>query len=966
MTKTRKGWSVAGMDFTNQADAEAFAAKAVASAVPKVVPEEPRRAAPPIGAGVAGVDVTPEVTKTVSETPTPVPAAAKPVPETPKTPDQPLDNSGTAAQTLGVKKPVEATTSLPKDILEMSPLEIAREYIKSKSTPDQGSWDASATSNWANTFLAKAVARLEKADGWKTNTDLTPKSRDGKKRISQTNESLQILSDMGYLDKAWDQEGNTHYAKKGTPLPDWLTQEAENPPAPTITPAPNVQQATAGEVGLETQALPESLAPVQTREKKITEHEDIVGQTKINAVTYSKFQEAVKAQDWAKVQEELHLSSANFTRDAFDHHFNPLNLMGRLMEGGMPLKEAKALVKEYETQAFKPTKEGLAANVEPVTEAQGRGLPPGVREFQQTRGTAGRVGVPEEIMSKEGRIARASERGDLRTVIRGLGGIRSDSEILKNFEPEERRKLVGLLSKTGMGPDVMADTINKEHPHIGGFEDDAHLIRTLVDGSYKKLLNKNILEEEARYYEDYITREAEAGRVSEVDLTEAERIAEREVAAEEIAGRGAKPGEYDLEAGWPTGPAAAAFGLRPREKTASKLETRLDALQADYPDIDREKAALVIRSMPNAEDGQIVNMTADPEMFAQVAQGNLAASEKAQLLKKATDAGAQGDLFGGGERKGETLFKAGEIPLKETENGKNAPNQAGVEGRPESDLSPDREAIRRQFEDFRGRVDQELPGSQGWRAFSNAEYAEELGNSQEFDAIRQEAKAFGLSVIPVKNMGPSGAIVRDYGEQPLLIINADVKGITPTQVAGHEIFHDRRYKGHQSAINIINAVDLNSNTTKSYIEWIRSIREQLEIESPSNREVMEEIAADYAAGIEKFKYNGVSYNLKDCFRDAKQIELYLERYKESPTTEPSVNALYGYDKPKFSTPEERQGWVAPGEPKSERQPLPANIGGQAVRENPEINYLTRKTRIAQTPGGQKVEKMHEGAEAQWK
>ena len=53
-------------------------------------------------------------------------------------------------------------------------------------------------------------------------------------------------------------------------------------------------------------------------------------------------------------------------------------------------------------------------------------------------------------------------------------------------------------------------------------------------------------------------------------------------------------------------------------------------------------------------------MAADPEMFAQVARGNLKASEKAQLLKKASDAGAQGDLFGGGGRGGDTLFKVGE------------------------------------------------------------------------------------------------------------------------------------------------------------------------------------------------------------------------------------------------------------------------------------------------------------------
>ena len=302
---------------------------------------------------------------------------------------------------------------------------------------------------------------------------------------------------------------------------------------------------------------------------------------------------------------------------------------------------------------------GRAAMVAPEVQAQAPTSDPlqAAKDFVKTRGTAGRVGVPKEVMSKEARVARASERGDLRSVIRELGGIRSDSKILQNFEKEERLKLIGLLKKDGMGPDVMADTINKEHSHMGGFEDDAHLIRTLVDGSYKKLLNKNTLAEEERYHDDHIAREAESGRVSEVDLSEAERIAEREVEAEEIAGRSAKPGEYDLDAGWPTTeePPSLSAGA----PKANRLETRLDQIQADYPGADRDRVAQVIRALPNAEDGQVVNMAADPEMFAQVARGNLKASEKAQLLKKASDAGAQGDLFGGGERGGDTLFKVG-------------------------------------------------------------------------------------------------------------------------------------------------------------------------------------------------------------------------------------------------------------------------------------------------------------------
>jgi hypothetical protein len=110
----------------------------------------------------------------------------------------------------------------------------------------------------------------------------------------------------------------------------------------------------------------------------------------------------------------------------------------------------------------------------------------------------------------------------------------------------------------------------------------------------------------------------------------------------------------------------AAFELQGKARPTSKLDQRLDALQDDYPTIDREKAAQVLRALPQAEDGQVANLAADPEMFAQVARGNLSASEKAQLLKRASDAAGQPGLPGmegkefdhlrGGEAAEGTLF----------------------------------------------------------------------------------------------------------------------------------------------------------------------------------------------------------------------------------------------------------------------------------------------------------------------
>jgi hypothetical protein len=124
----------------------------------------------------------------------------------------------------------------------------------------------------------------------------------------------------------------------------------------------------------------------------------------------------------------------------------------------------------------------------------------------------------------------------------------------------------------------------------------------------------------------------------------------------------AAPGEL------PTGPGdtttkfsvkEAAPGLSAQERPTSKLETRLTELQGEYPDIDRDKASQVLRSFPKAENDQVANMVADPEMFNRVVQGTLSAVEQ-KKFGGMVKPGLQAGLFEGGEQGkpgGGRLFK---------------------------------------------------------------------------------------------------------------------------------------------------------------------------------------------------------------------------------------------------------------------------------------------------------------------
>ena len=251
-------------------------------------------------------------------------------------------------------------------------------------------------------------------------------------------------------------------------------------------------------------------------------------------------------------------------------------------------------------------------------------------------------------------VSKALERYDRGSVIKAYGGFSSRADILKGFEPEERRLLFPYTRKGAQGPDALLQELQGVYPeHFGEFKTDAELIMALIKGELKAK-DRDFIKE---YNDEAIARAAKEEGLDEASLSEAQATAEREIAFERdaIAGEG-RPEDYDLT--WPKySISEAAFGLKPKERPVSKLETRLDELAAEYPDIDRDKAATVLRALPEAENHHVAAMSADPEMFARVARGNLAASERAQLFKRATDLGTQMGLPG---MRGDTLFRAGE------------------------------------------------------------------------------------------------------------------------------------------------------------------------------------------------------------------------------------------------------------------------------------------------------------------
>lgn len=234
-------------------------------------------------------------------------------------------------------------------------------------------------------------------------------------------------------------------------------------------------------------------------------------------------------------------------------------------------------------------------------------------------------------------IVRAEERGDLATLIRAYGGFRSDAELINNFAPEEQRR-IRLFSRkarqgiAAQGPDELAEELRANHPELfGHIENGEQLLRAIATGDIYKKANYDMMLQDEADYNARIEQAAEIEGHPPEDIAAASAALEREIAAERdaIQSEGSS-GDYDFDAGW------EAPGLNGGQPRTSRLETRLNELAAEYPNLDREKAAVVLRALPDFDNPQIAALSADPELFNQVARGNLSATERQQLAKKAS------------------------------------------------------------------------------------------------------------------------------------------------------------------------------------------------------------------------------------------------------------------------------------------------------------------------------------------
>jgi len=222
-------------------------------------------------------------------------------------------------------------------------------------------------------------------------------------------------------------------------------------------------------------------------------------------------------------------------------------------------------------------------------------------------GAAGEVGKGEKLTSEEIKepwklpapkkrvydMDKAQQRGDIASLVRGYGGFRSDSRLIKSFTPEEQRR-IRLLSnkdKSAVGPDVLLEDLKAEYPHIfGQFDDAADLLRAIGNGDIYKHVGS--VEEEIAAHDREIEEQAAGERFDAETLRQADLAAQREVETEEAPSpetRGPEPGaaepEPDLASlsyedlaaryGGETPPKYAVRGLPPEERLAALQESPL-------------------------------------------------------------------------------------------------------------------------------------------------------------------------------------------------------------------------------------------------------------------------------------------------------------------------------------------------------------------------------------------------------
>jgi DNA topoisomerase IB len=139
--------------------------------------------------------------------------------------------------------PVETAAAAPEPDKKSS---IVDAWDKAQAMEHEGSWDRSARENYRDSFIKPLGKRLQ-AGEWKPAADYVAGSyKSLQSPTAKIARDLGKLVKAGAVQRAWDAQGNPHYAIAGTPLPNWLTM-TENPPAaatPTSEPPPIQAQPT--------------------------------------------------------------------------------------------------------------------------------------------------------------------------------------------------------------------------------------------------------------------------------------------------------------------------------------------------------------------------------------------------------------------------------------------------------------------------------------------------------------------------------------------------------------------------------------------------------------------------------------------------------------------------------------------------------------------------------------------------
>lgn len=125
-------------------------------------------------------------------------------------------------------------------------------------------------------------------------------------------------------------------------------------------------------------------------------------------------------------------------------------------------------------------------------------------------------------------IDKAVERGDRATLIKAHGGFSRDSKELKNFEPEERKKIALFFRDSGRGADDVLTELKGQYPDLfSEYEHGEDLLRAIANGDIYKKVDINTLEKEMEAHYERVAEQAAKEGLDEEAVRKAEEDVKR-------------------------------------------------------------------------------------------------------------------------------------------------------------------------------------------------------------------------------------------------------------------------------------------------------------------------------------------------------------------------------------------------------------------------------------------------------